>query len=342
PIAAEGGGRALLDAVREREDMEDALPVIDTITAAENRIETGNPAAAVGPLRAVVEQHPETLQARLALAEALRGVGDAAGALEHYEAADRMQPRDAGVALAIARLRRDAGDRDGALEPYSRTVELVDRYRSWIMEAAECHALAGRPGRARAMLKQSLRGDRDPLDARLLAEALARLEAREEALGEGARRPVDRERPGDPRSAVLIARYCQWQSRWDGMLAALSPAAFDGNAEVQLYRGVAHHWRGELGPALKSFTEAVSRDDTLHLAHNNRAWILATGGRPADALESARRAVELLPQEPEYRDTLIEVLTRLGRPDQAQAELERALREFPGNATLRARSPSLP
>jgi tetratricopeptide (TPR) repeat protein len=342
PIAAEGGGDALLDALRSRPDMEDVLPVMETITQAENDIETGRAAAAVGPLRDVVEKHPETLQAHLALAEALRATGDAAGALEQYEAADRMQPRDAGVTLAIARLRRDAGNREAALEPYARTVVLVDRYRSWIMEAAECHALAGQPGRALAMLRESLRADRDPLDDALLREALRRLEKRTEALGDAARRPVDAARPADAGSAVLLARYHQWQSRWDDMLRVLANPAFDGDAEVQLYRGVAHHWRGELGPALQSFTEAVKLDDTLHLAHNNRAWILATRGRPSDALVSARRAVELLPSEPEYRDTLIEALVRQGRAEEARRELTRALEEFPGNATLRGRERGSP
>ena len=84
---------------------------------------------------------------------------------------------------------------------------------------------------------------------------------------------------------------------------------------------------------------AVGLADSLHLAHNNLAWALATSlDRAADALPHAKRAIELMENEAEYHDTYVEVLQRLGREDAAREHLELSMALFPGHAGLSERA----
>ena len=76
---------------------------------------------------------------------------------------------------------------------------------------------------------------------------------------------------------------------------------------------------GNLAAAADEFTLAANRfkgEPEEAAAWNNRAWCLAESGRDLeDANTAARKAVDLEPANPEYLDTLIHVLTLLGRTE---------------------------
>jgi DNA-binding winged helix-turn-helix (wHTH) protein/tetratricopeptide (TPR) repeat protein len=69
--------------------------------------------------------------------------------------------------------------------------------------------------------------------------------------------------------------------------------------------------------------------------HDEHALVLSGFGRMADALASARRAVELEPYSPRSREAFITALAYMGYVDAARAELERAERIWPQSAALR-------
>ena len=96
-----------------------------------------------------------------------------------------------------------------------------------------------------------------------------------------------------------------------GIIAVLQPmpAPLTDNAEAWLRLGEALFWSHRLDAAVTAFERCVLLDDTVHLAHNNLAWILATErGHPDDALRHAQRALALAGQVADYHDTYLEVV----------------------------------
>ena len=74
------------------------------------------------------------------------------------------------------------------------------------------------------------------------------------------------------------------------------------------------HWQVAAG----EFAYAISADSTNALAFNNRAWCLLQADMSLQNAESdARHAVALDPENPDYLDTLIAVLRRLGKGEEA-------------------------
>jgi tetratricopeptide (TPR) repeat protein len=239
----------------------------------------------------------------------------------------------------VARLLRETGREDEAVAAYDRLLDLTPgANRALMMEAAEYRASRGEAEEGRRILERALKQDWDPLSAALLREARERIErfaSEERALSS---RGAEVEAARKSHVAILQARYFQWQGRWEEMLATLSIPEGDGVAPAHLYRGVAQLWLGDAAAASASFTRAIELDPSLHLAHNNAAWLLATReGRPQAALALAERAVALLPEEPEYHDTYAEVLERLGRTEDARKYLAQILPQFPQHAGLRER-----
>jgi tetratricopeptide (TPR) repeat protein len=78
---------------------------------------------------------------------------------------------------------------------------------------------------------------------------------------------------------------------------------------------------------------------TFGPALNELAWILGEKGELDEALEHARLAVELMPRDPNARDTLATILDKRGELEEAAATMEQALElagEFQVPLALRA------
>jgi choline-sulfatase len=339
-VRAEDDAQSLLRATRERPDMEDKMPAFDMINAAANALDAGRVDAAITTLRALLATDPHSSWAQILLGEALVKTGQREAALRSFQAADRLQPNRLGTVLNTARLLRETGREDEALAAYDHVLELTPgSNRSLIMEAAEYRAMRGDGNGGRQILENALTQAWDPPGGALLREALERIERFTRPAPASSRQGAGASLPGTAQAAVLQARYLQWQGRWEEALAVLSSSDFDDVAEVHLYRGVAQHRLGDANGAAASFAHAVQLDSSLHLAHNNLAWLLATSfGRAEEALPQAQQAIALCPHEPEYHDTYVEVLERLGRREQARRHLTQILPEFPQHAGLRERA----
>ena len=80
------------------------------------------------------------------------------------------------------------------------------------------------------------------------------------------------------------------------------------------------HWQVAAG----EFAYAISADSTNSAAFNNRAWCLLQADMALPSAESdARRATALDPENPDYLDTLIAVLRRVGKGEEADRLVER-------------------
>jgi len=112
-----------------------------------------------------------------------------------------------------------------------------------------------------------------------------------------------------------------------------SLSAFQALAELnptypaaQSNLGLADYRAGRFEEAIVAFTEALVQSPGDAVIMNNLAWCLIKIDRSLDiALKLARRAVLVEPSEPEYRDTLAEVLLAQGQPAQALAEIQKAI-----------------
>jgi len=90
--------------------------------------------------------------------------------------------------------------------------------------------------------------------------------------------------------------------------------------------GLAYYHSGRYEEAIGAFTEALAQAPGDAVVMNNLAWCLIKIDRSLDiALKLMRRAVLLQPNEPEYRDTLAEVLLAQGQPAEALAEVQKAI-----------------
>lgn len=97
------------------------------------------------------------------------------------------------------------------------------------------------------------------------------------------------------------------------------PATAPSHGTAQFKIGMLLQARGEHGPALKAYQAAIAADPNNPFAHNNLAWLLADRAQQLEtALTSARKAVQLQPQNPEFLDTLASV--HRARKDLASAE----------------------
>jgi tetratricopeptide (TPR) repeat protein len=102
---------------------------------------------------------------------------------------------------------------------------------------------------------------------------------------------------------------------------ALEQAGEKERAE-QLFERVAGHWR----KACDEFPDCA-------LAHNQVAWMCARCRRNLDeSLTHARKAAELAPHEPAYKDTLAEVLFQRGDRHSAVEQINACIKLAPSNA----------
>jgi tetratricopeptide (TPR) repeat protein len=113
-------------------------------------------------------------------------------------------------------------------------------------------------------------------------------------------------------SAVLgLEKAHQWQAAVDGYHTAL--ARWPDSLGARIGLGNSYYAFGNLASAEAAFSEATRRFPTNGAAFNNLAQVLWERGKEEDALQAARRAVELGgPLMDVYRKTLQEI--QAGRP----------------------------
>ncbi|MDE2926023.1 MAG: tetratricopeptide repeat protein [Acidobacteriota bacterium] len=94
------------------------------------------------------------------------------------------------------------------------------------------------------------------------------------------------------------------------------------DGRIYYLQGLIHSQRGEEDRALALFDQCLTLDPAFVHALFQRAKILFTRGDLAASLRDSRRAIELDPGFPQAHFQAAQVLARLGRQDEAQAELK--------------------
>ncbi len=110
------------------------------------------------------------------------------------------------------------------------------------------------------------------------------------------------------------------------------------NATALNLRGLLNlEWKKDNGAALADFTSAVQLDPKLAKAFINRARILLTLKRPAEALEDADAAIELEPESSMFRWVRALSFLQLKQPVRALENFNDAIDLNPDDAELRVR-----
>ena len=98
-----------------------------------------------------------------------------------------------------------------------------------------------------------------------------------------------------------------------------------GDAGKLFELGQDYHERNQLAQALACYDEALKLREEFPEADYQRAAVLVTLGRPAEAEKALRRACELVPEWPLPQAALGALLTQLNRLPEAAAALDKAL-----------------
>lgn len=342
--ATDGGGRQLLEAVGEAPDPLDRRGAFTRLSAAEEQLRAGEPGAALGELSGLLAGDPDNVWGHVltAHAHALRREWQAA--LDAADRADRLRPGWLEVVGVQARMLAELGRVDDALARFAQARELEPHAREWWVEPAGLLQRHGRPGEARALLEAGL--EALPATARgPLHGALARLDLQAGRLEEGQvhLRSARAAAPRDESLWLLEALYLRGQQRWAGLVEHLEaePAWLGASGEAQMQLGTARWRGGDARGGVQAFRRAAALDPQSALAHNNAAWVLGTElDAAAEAEPLAREALRLDPGNLEFHDTLVELLERQGRLDEARrhlGSLPDGWRDHPGLAARAAR-----
>jgi putative PEP-CTERM system TPR-repeat lipoprotein len=90
---------------------------------------------------------------------------------------------------------------------------------------------------------------------------------------------------------------------------------------------------GRTSSAIEQYRAILSAAPETPEALNNLA-VLTSETAPSEALALSRKAVEMVPDEPSYADTLGNLLLQLGRVDEARSMLADARKRFPNNPSI--------
>ena len=111
-----------------------------------------------------------------------------------------------------------------------------------------------------------------------------------------------------------------------------------GGADNPFVLHLLYQTGGDFERAEQAYRRALQIDPSIALAYNNLAYGAGVdANRYDEALAWARKAVELQPDNPEFRDTLARVYENGGRLEQAREVLQRLVRQYPQHTEARRR-----
>jgi Flp pilus assembly protein TadD len=249
---------------------------------------SGDPAAAVGLLRAARTLAPREPDPWNDLGLAFAALGSADSAQACYERAIRLAPERSEAHLNLAVLLMRGGKTGRARSEFEEAVQAAPGRPDHYVNFAAALTDVGKPEAARPLLAQAL--ELDPEFGPAHAE-IGRVEAR-------AGRP-----------AQAVAHFARAES-----LGVASPT-FDANFGLALLQA------GAPAAAEARLAAALAADSTRAATWNHLGVARLRQGRAADALESLSQARRLAPADEDIRANLGQTLLRLERYDDLAALL---------------------
>lgn len=263
--------------------------------------------------------------------------GDHRGAVPYYQRLyDSLKSTQALIVLIDTMLIAQpplTAQAQRALEAHKAGADPMERLMMLCL-SARVHGAAGRPDQSERALREAWAIAREaPAPTRFWFEHAGRVFGGDNARFITFIESMERREVINPAARVLLARLMlRDRSRWTEALQALAGVEVQTNDHdtlVELFR-----IRGQIYYVLERYQDAVNsfRAGVMLMPqdaefNNNVAYTLASHlNDPSGALPFAERAVELDPGNANALDTLGWIHHRLGRNDQAERTLTRALR----------------
>lgn len=289
-----------------------------------------------------LELDPDLPEAHISLALYYYwGQWDFERAIEELSRARALQPDNAWVHLQIGNIRRRQGEWAAAISNYERARDLDPRFHIIRFNIAEVYYITREYEQARRYVGQALALAPDYLDGYVEQAAMA-------ILAEGdvseARRIIDTARARVPPSnwrqmtsfwLLGLGRVLSSAAELDALLA---PGTYGLNGLYPLVRAETKQRLGQVEEARAWYDSATVVLETLRRRESPQPWIhgalgiaYAGLGRTEEALESARRAMELRPvardafDGPDWIVNMARVQMMVGQTQRAIDGLELAL-----------------
>lgn len=281
----------------------------------------GDTARARGRVETSLQSDPDFIPARLLAASLEAEAGRIAETQQHLEYVLTLDPYHESAAIGLARFRMGAGDIDRA----QAVLRAARTDRSSIRLLSALGDIERRLGNGDAVqgIAAELK-ERFPTRAagyRLEGDLLA--DRRQlDAAWPAYRTAFELEPDWGTLQAAVRASRRAGSAEWETLLRDyIREMPDDLRARLLLAENL--QTAGRNGDALAEYEAIVSRDTQNPFVLNNLAWLAHEAGRPG-AVDYARRAKTLAPDDAAVLDTLGWLLTETGRADEGLPDLERA------------------
>lgn len=338
------------------------------VALAQIDLDTGRPAAAVALLEQARGENLESLDLLLELANMYGRMGRNADALAAAREAAVLAPYDPDARLVLGRAQLRAGRVDAARGTLRNLILQVPESADAHFELAKLQLREKEPRGAQASLDRALmlapgRVDMNVVQARLL---LAQ-DNPDAALAIAVE--IQESYPQSTEGYILAGEVLMAQQQPEAALAAYESAVALGAARAPMIKLQAAHrylgntakadiilrnWlsthaedvpirimlatsmmqAGDLALAEQAYIQALKYQPDNAILHNNLAWLYSrTGDSRAEG--HARRALELLPDNPNVLDTYGWILAQGESPHQGLSLLQKAIERSPGDPLIR-------
>lgn len=245
-----------------------------------------------------------------------------------------LQPTSVEALLALGEVQLRAGSVDAAEKSVQQAMRLAPRRPSVFKLAAQVDLRQGKPDQALARAKSLQKLDpKSPEGWQLEGDVASAASNWKQA--QSAYRTALGKRP----STVLATRlHATLRLGGDGKAAETFASEWlrtrPKDAEFRFHVGSTLLFEKAYERAAEEFRAVLLLTPTSHSAYNNLAWLLATMKRPG-AVDAARKAVEIAPDQPGYLDTLALALASEGRAKAAVVVQRQAVALAPKAVGLR-------
>jgi tetratricopeptide (TPR) repeat protein len=248
-------------------------------------------------------------------------------ALEAYENAIKFQPNDAAAHLALGKLYLDRNHHDGAILELNAALKLAPDLEGVHVSLGRAWRAAGESAKAVDILKQRVERNASDQEARyVLAQTLLMLGRSDEG-----RREMDEYRRIDERisqtnslheSAVQHAQAGELDRAENLLKETLRHAPQYAPALRVL--GVVLLNRGNPQRALEMLRQALTSNPLNPETYFDMATAYFRTGKLNEAMDMAGRALTLEEEDARYHTLLGDIYSRMKRPTEARAAIERA------------------
>jgi tetratricopeptide (TPR) repeat protein len=284
----------------------DPKSVLVRLAQARLQVASGQLAPAQASYQALLKDQPDHREALFDLGDLLLRQRKAAEALPLFQRASQMQPVEMGAWVGLARAQASLGQRKEAMATLEQLAQKLPGQAMPLVAGAEMALALGEKAQAVSLAERAAKTDPKAQAPQLvLADALA-------ANGQGAK----------------AQEVLQSLLTLPGVNAAVV------HTKIAILREAAK----DLDGAMASYRTALRADPKFHPALNNLAWLASQRKQDLDeGLRAARKAVELVPNQLAYMDTLAVLLLARKEPKLALEAVASVLKAQPQNALLQLR-----